>query len=109
MHVLDFSLFLRFACAESDAATAVNDLVGGAGLADRVNPAVEKAKGKVRRQARSVIALKRKQATQEARAVARQREVGLYKLSQSTPRSRRQPPPPPPPPPHSLKAPGFNP
>lgn len=75
MHVLDFSLFLRFAQAEEDAKEAANDLCQAAGGA--ANAAVDKAKLKVRRQARATIALKRKQATEEGRNIARQREGEL--------------------------------
>lgn len=88
LHVLDFSLFLRFACAESDALSAVNDLGG-------VAAAVEKAKRNVRRQARDAIALKRRQATEEARAIAREREgemlVGVLREELAVYQANRSP------------------
>lgn len=88
LHVLDFSLFLRFACSELDALTAANNLGGAAA-------AVEKAKLNVQRQARDVIALKRRQATEEARAIAREREgemlVGVLREELAVYQANRSP------------------
>ena len=70
LHVLDFALFMRFARAEEDAVSASTDLGG-------CEPSQEKARRKVTRHARAAIALKRKRATSDARAVARDREGAM--------------------------------